>query len=178
MSTTLIEKPTRKALVAPTRRRVNVGATTRHRANIGGHIVNYTVTLAKNPAYTPPKNKKNLSPTAEIKEGGTLEAVRLFNHERHLLACATADLIEQNPELAISNARQDIKKFRTKIENFQVWYREWDAILENWTPQEICAYLRDEKHVDSGLRLSVPYFGKVSAATIAKIVDTVYGQPA
>ena len=176
MIATPIGKSPRKAPVAPTRPRENAGVTTFHQANIGGEIVNYTVTLAKDPTYMPPIDERDIPTEAEFEEG--LQAIRRFNQERHLMACATADLIEQNPELALKNARAHIKKFRNKFVDFQRWYRSWDRILTEWTPQEICAYLRNEKYVDSGLRLSAPVFGELSDAAIAKVIETVYGKTA
>ena len=134
----------------------------------------YTISYAEDPTYVPPFDEKDLPTEAELEKAR--QSIRQFNQERHLMACAAADLIEQNPELALKNAREHIRRFSAKWENFQPFYRRWEEILKNWTPQKICAYLRDERYADSGLRLSAPCFGELPDAALAKIVDTVYGQ--
>jgi hypothetical protein len=138
------------------------------------------VVFSKNPMYIPPAGEECPPTGFEVEDTHGLpmneyvrQEAKKFGLERILMAQAKAEAIEANPEKAIRLAKQHVKKFVNRKNGAQIFFKEWERILEEQSPQEICALLRSTNPSTEQLRISAPIFG-VAENTYPKIYNSIY----
>jgi len=136
----------------------------------------YTVVFPKAPTRIPPAPETKLPDFEEEWAQGVAVRDDFLEMERHLLFCAVADLIEENPQKTLAHARRYVEKFIDRKGGSQDYFKEWQRILERGSVAEICAMLRDKRRAyeGDGLLLCVPVFGPIPEPVLTRIYETLY----